>query len=67
MAKAALTQILEWGIENIQETLSILTNQIAIKAKEHEFEIPEDNSRVGHMIGIRLSETKAKEIGKKAY
>jgi selenocysteine lyase/cysteine desulfurase len=65
MAKAALTQILKWGIENIQETLSMLTNQIAAKAKEHGFEIPEDRSRVGHMIGIKFSENKAKEIGRK--
>jgi selenocysteine lyase/cysteine desulfurase len=62
MAKAALTQILEWGIENIQETLSILTNQIAIKAKERGFETT-NNSRVGHIIGIKFSESKAKEIG----
>ncbi len=64
MAKAALTQILKWGVENIQETLSLLTNQIAIKAKEQGFETT-NNNRVGHMIGIKLSENKAIEIGKK--
>jgi len=64
MAKAALTQILNWGVENIQETLSILTTQIAIKAKEQGLEITNKN-RVGHMIGIKLSENKAIEIGKK--
>ncbi len=64
MAKASLTQILNWGVENIQETLSILTNQIAIKAKEQGLEITNKN-RVGHMIGIKLSENKAIEIGKK--
>jgi selenocysteine lyase/cysteine desulfurase len=62
MAKAALTQILKWGIENIQETLSILTNRIAIMAKERGFETT-NNSRVGHIIGIKFSESKAKEIG----
>ncbi len=64
MAKAALTQILEWGIENIQETLSELTSQIAIMAKERGFETT-NNSRAGHIIGIKFSESKAKEIGRK--
>jgi len=59
-----LTQILNWGIENIQETISILTNQIAIKAMEQGLETTNKN-RVGHMIGIKLSENKAIEIGKK--
>src|SRR5688572_17435858 len=65
MAKAALTQILEWGIGNIQETLSALTNHITIKAKENGFETPDTNSRVGHMIGIKFSKNKAIEIDKK--
>jgi len=65
MAKAALTQILKWGIENIQETLSALTNQISINAKENGFETPDNNSRVGHMIGIKFSESNAIEVGKK--
>lgn len=65
MAKASLTQILEWGIGNIQETLSALTNHITIKAKENGFETPDTNCRVGHMIGIKFSKSKAIEIDKK--
>jgi selenocysteine lyase/cysteine desulfurase len=58
MAKAALTQILEWGVENIQETLSELTKQISLKAKEYAFAAPDDTNRVGHMIGLNIPENK---------
>jgi len=64
MAKAALTQILEWGVGNIQESLSVLTNRISLSARENGFTIA-DKNRVGHMIGILPGENKIKEIGKK--
>ena len=64
MAKAALTQILEWGVENIQETISDLTNRVSQIAKERGYIISEDN-RVGHMLGIKLEESKVSEIAKR--
>jgi len=63
MAKEALIQILEWGVENIQETISGLTGKIAKSAVEHGYEIS-DSERAGHMIGIRLHENQIKETGK---
>lgn len=52
MAAAALRQICEWGIENIQKTLSVLTDSVAEKASELGCIVPPQ--RVGHFIGIRL-------------
>jgi len=63
MAIAALKQILEWGVENIQETLSLITKDIICIAKEHGIDIPASNSCVGHMIGIKVNEAHA--LGKK--
>ncbi len=65
MATAALTQILDWGVNNIQETLSLLTNKIAGIAGERGMETPIENNRVGHLIGIRINENTSAEIGKK--
>lgn len=56
MAIAALSQILEWGIENIQETISALTDIIEQKANDLGFVTPRKKDRAGHMIGIALSE-----------
>jgi selenocysteine lyase/cysteine desulfurase len=64
MANAALTQILEWGVENIQETLSQLTKQISLKAKEYAFDAPDDTNRVGHMIGLKIPENKIPGIAR---
>jgi len=51
MAISALTQILDWGVENIQETLYQLTNKIEEKSQQFGFAIPSQDNRVGHMIG----------------
>jgi len=56
MAISALTQIVEWGVENIQDTLSQLTNRIEQKAQQYGFVTPKRNNRVGHMIGIFFPE-----------
>ena len=66
MAIAALTQIVDWGVENIRQTLSVLTDMIAQKAADMGcVSLPAD-SRVSHMIGIRLpngiSESLAKRL-----
>jgi len=54
MAIAALRQIVDWGVENIQQSLSVLTDMIALKAAELGCAPPPAENRVGHMIGIRL-------------
>lgn len=54
MARKALDQILEWQIPRIQGTLRHHTDQIAGWAEEKGLEVPA--TRVGHMIGVRMSE-----------
>ena len=65
MAIAALTQIKDWGVENIQETISLLTNEIELRAKARGFETPERESRMGHIIGIRFPNKDVGELAKK--
>lgn len=61
MAKAALTQILKWGVGNIQETIADLTDRVSRSAKERGHKIA-DETRVGHILGIKLEESKISEI-----
>jgi selenocysteine lyase/cysteine desulfurase len=65
MAISALTQILAWGVENIQTTLSELTDAIESKAQLLGFETPERKDRAGHMIGVRLSDNQISQLGNK--
>jgi selenocysteine lyase/cysteine desulfurase len=64
MAISALKQILDWGIENIQHTLSVLTTSIEDKAKQVGFETPKKSSRVEHMIGITCSPEQISKLRK---
>lgn len=52
MAIAALTQILDWGVENIQETLTILINKTESMALQKGLRVPPASMRVNHLIGI---------------
>ena len=52
IAIAALTQILDWGVENIQETLAALTNKIESKARQKGLNVPPASMRANHLIGI---------------
>jgi selenocysteine lyase/cysteine desulfurase len=54
MAIAALQQILEWKVENIQRTLSELTQNIAKEAAKLGCASLSASERVDHMIGLRL-------------
>ncbi len=65
MAIAGLEQVAAWGIGNIQESLSVLTDAIASGAGGLELEISGGEDRVGHMIGIRFSEDSIPELQKK--
>ena len=53
MAAAALSQVLEWGVEEIQGTLRVLTDRIARGATELRLEVAPASHRVGHLIGLR--------------
>lgn len=64
MSIAALSQILDWGVANIQETLSVLTQAIQERAGALGLETPDSSERVGHMIGIRLSDSQVVKLRK---
>lgn len=65
MATAALTQVLDWGIDNIQESLSLLTDEIELRARENNYETQERKNRTGHLIGIRFTDSAVDAIRKK--
>jgi selenocysteine lyase/cysteine desulfurase len=64
MARAALEQILTWGVENIQETLSALTCHMKDKARDLGVEVAK-GERVGHLLGIRFSAEKIEILQRK--
>jgi selenocysteine lyase/cysteine desulfurase len=53
MAIAALQQVLAWGVERIQQTLSLLTEKIAPLAADIDYAVLPREQRSAHMIGIR--------------
>jgi len=65
MATAALAQITSWGVENIRETLSRLTGAISDGVRELGLAAPAQESRVGHMLGIRFPPEKIDGVRKK--
>jgi len=54
MANEALRQILDWGIQNISETIGGLTDLIEVEAKERGIASIPAKMRVRHMIGLKL-------------
>ncbi|SHM58183.1 aminotransferase class V-fold PLP-dependent enzyme [Mucilaginibacter sp. OK098] len=54
MAIAALTQVLDWGVVNIQSQLKIVTQQIEQQANLLGLGFPNSAERVEHMIGLDL-------------
>jgi selenocysteine lyase/cysteine desulfurase len=56
---------IDWGVENIQETLAKLTIEIETRAKDLGLETPQHTNRVGHLIGIKFTESKVALLGKK--
>jgi selenocysteine lyase/cysteine desulfurase len=54
MAIAALTQVLKWGIANIQSQLKVITQQIEQQASALGLDFPNSAERVDHMIGLDL-------------
>ncbi len=63
MAIAGLIQLLDWGVENIQETLAVLTAETELKARALGLNVPHE--RVGHMIGVRIAEDTLSALNKK--
>jgi selenocysteine lyase/cysteine desulfurase len=53
MAIAALEQILSWGVERIEQTLSLLTARVAALAAEGGYSVLPAAERSAHLIGIR--------------
>ena len=54
MACAALSQLLEWGVENIQATLQELTRYIAQRAEQLGFAPSRMAERAGHFLALDL-------------
>jgi len=54
MAIAALRQILDWGVENVADTIGGITDLIEVEAKERGIEAVPAERRARHMIGLRL-------------
>ena len=53
MAVAALGQLLEWGVDSIQETVRELTRRAARGAQALGLEVPAEAYRAGHLLGLR--------------
>jgi selenocysteine lyase/cysteine desulfurase len=54
MANEALRQILDWGVENVSETIGELTDLIEEEARKRGIEAVSAKWRGRHMIGLRL-------------
>jgi selenocysteine lyase/cysteine desulfurase len=54
MMDTALGQLLEWGVENIAETLLEKTRYIAAKVASLGLEAPPEELRAGHFLGLRV-------------
>lgn len=54
MANAAMSQVLDWGVESISESISLLTERIEKSATKLGLGATATNYRGQHMIGLRL-------------
>jgi selenocysteine lyase/cysteine desulfurase len=54
MAERGLAQILEWGVPNVECTLSQLTSLLAREAGALGCVVPRDDERVSHMLGVQV-------------
>jgi selenocysteine lyase/cysteine desulfurase len=54
MATAALKQIESWGVDQIYQSLSLLTDYICECATKKGYSVLPRTERLGHMIGIRI-------------
>jgi selenocysteine lyase/cysteine desulfurase len=54
-AMAAIRQILDWGVDNIQATLSARNEAIAARARSLGLESVSQDLRAGHYLGLRFA------------
>ena len=54
MLATALTQLLEWGVNNIQEYCDALVSELEMALGETEYAIAPREERAAHMFGIRV-------------
>ena len=52
IAAAGIRQILDWGVENISETLRAKTDEIADRAQRMGLSVAPSHTRAPHMIGV---------------
>jgi selenocysteine lyase/cysteine desulfurase len=65
MAIAGMKQLLAWGIDNVQESISTITDAIEQKAKQAGLTVPEKSTRAGHMIGVTYPLDKMAALSKR--
>jgi selenocysteine lyase/cysteine desulfurase len=53
-AETAIRQILEWGVENVAETLGEMTDTIAERARSLGLDSPPREKRAPHYIGLKV-------------
>jgi selenocysteine lyase/cysteine desulfurase len=53
-AETAIRQILEWGVENVSETVGAMTDQIAGRARALGLDSPPRERRAPHYVGLKL-------------
>jgi selenocysteine lyase/cysteine desulfurase len=54
LARAALEQILEWGVENIAASVGSITGRIADRAAGLGFRVAPESARAPHLLGLYL-------------
>jgi selenocysteine lyase/cysteine desulfurase len=62
MVNAALRQILDWGVENISETIGGLTALIEEEARKRDVEAIPAKRRARHMLGLKLGSTVPEDL-----
>ncbi len=62
MANEALRQILDWGVDNVSETIGGLTDLIERRAKERGIEAIPAKRRARHMIGLKLGSSAPEDL-----
>lgn len=62
MVNEALRQILDWGVENVSETIGGLTDLIEEKAKKRGIEAIPREKRARHMIGLHLGSAAPEDL-----
>ena len=62
IANEALRRILDWGVDNVSETIGGLTDLIEAEAAERGIEAVPKRSRAQHMIGLRLGSAAPRDL-----